>query len=92
MLAGVGGRTVAEAKAVMSYAEAQQWAAYIREHGSVNPLRRMEQWVAKLCYVTAKVQGAKVQFEDFLPGKPEEVQEGTIQDVFALLQSMAKKK
>lgn len=92
MLAGVGGRTIAEAKARLSYAEAQSWATYIREHGSVNPLHRMEHWVAKICYVTARVNGSKAKFEDFLPTKPEQVKEGTIQDVFALLKSMAKKK
>lgn len=42
MLNGVGGCTIAEAKANLSYAEVLAWAAYRDKHGTLNVGRRME--------------------------------------------------
>lgn len=100
-MAGVGGKTVAEARANLSYKEARQWLAYIQEHGSIAPQRiydrlldKLEYTSAKICWAVWKAQGAKrVEIEWFIPKKPEpENQEpGDIQSVFKLLKSVAKK-
>lgn len=72
----------------MSYLEAQRWASYMKEHGPVNSTRRIEQMLAKLCWVVQKVNGGKLEVEDFLPeyGEPEE-DAPDIQQFLAILTS-----
>ena len=90
MLAGVGGMTVAEAKSRMSYREAQQWASFIKQNGPINSTRRIEAMLAKVCWVIQRVQGGKMEAEDFMPdySKPEP-QEASIEQ-FAAILSMAR--
>lgn len=67
MLNGVGGRTVAEAQERMSYAEAQDWVAYIRRRGSINQGLRLEQGFALLAMVLLRLHGKDADMEDFMP-------------------------
>lgn len=75
MAAGIGGKTVSEAKANMSYREARNWLYYVEEKGSLSPatqtrliLDRLEYVTAKQCYIAAIAAGSKTaKIEDFLP-------------------------
>lgn len=92
MLAGVGGMTVAEAKSRMSYREAQQWASFIKQNGPINSTRRIEAMLAKICWVVQRVQGGKMEADDFMPDYTEqEPQEASIEQ-FAAILSMARVK
>lgn len=79
VLAGVGGRTVAEAKEAISLPEFQAWMAYRAEHGPLHLAERLE-WVGALIAHTVastipRKRGARApKFEDFLPQrrKPED--------------------
>lgn len=80
MLAGVGGRTIAEAKERLSYPEALAWFAYRKQHGPLNLGIKLEWLLAQLAYVVAASSGAKgkgkreLSMADFLmfESKPEE--------------------
>lgn len=96
MLNGVGGRTIAEAKARMSYVEARTWFAYIKKNGPLNVGRKLEATLeyhlAQVCTVVNRSQGGKAQMEDFMPSvrrEKAEAIEATPQNVFALFQGIA---
>ena len=90
MLNGIGGRTIAEAKANLTYNEALSWMAYLEQSGTANLGLRMERGFALLATILNNVHGGKANFDDFLPkrGEPEEGVEASAQDLFALLQSV----
>ena len=67
MLNGIGGRTIAEAKERMTYAEALDWMAYIRKRGSLNAGLRLDAAVAVLATQINRALGGKAEFHDFLP-------------------------
>lgn len=67
MLNGVGGKTVAEAKASMSYPEAMAWAAYRNKHGSFNLAARAEQMGAIVALQVNRMGGGKAELVDFMP-------------------------
>lgn len=67
MLNGVGGRTVAEAKARISYAEAMAWVAYRNRHGSFNLATRAEQMGAIVALQVHRMGGGKAELIDFMP-------------------------
>lgn len=74
MLCGVGGRTIAEAKQRMSYAEFRQWRAYRELRGSFNLGQRVEFGSALLASLYASRRGGEVaSLYDFAPhhDKPE---------------------
>lgn len=52
MLAGIGGRTIAEAKQRMSWAEFQAWCAYRNKHGPLSAQQRIEDVGAFLAQAT----------------------------------------
>jgi len=86
VLHGIGGRTVAEAKMRMSYAEAIDWMAYIRQNGPLNTGLRLEFGVAQLLHAMYRLMGNDVRLADFLPDRvPEDEPVATIQDVMAIL-------
>lgn len=87
MLNGVGGRTIAEAKSRMSYAEAIDWAAYIKQRGALNQGMRIEAGFALLAMMLSRVHGGKAEMADFMPhfDKPEP---SSIQDVFNMLKQV----
>lgn len=90
MLNGIGGRTIAEAKANLTYNEALSWMAYFEQSGTANLGLRMDRGFALLATILNNVHGGKANFDDFLPkrGEPEEGVEASAQDLFALLQSV----
>lgn len=90
MLNGIGGRSVAEAKASLSYTEVLSWMAYVEQNGTLNLGLKIERGVALIATILNNVHGGKANFDDFLPkrGEPEEEVEASAQDLFALLQSV----
>ena len=69
-MAGVGGRTVAEAKANLGWAEFHQWMAYREKHGPLHAGKRIEDAAALIAlHVNATIprsKGAKLpRFEEF---------------------------
>lgn len=71
MLNGIGGRTIAQAKANLSYNEYLIWIEFRKQRGSLFTGRRVEQAVGPLTHITAIAAGAKsVKPEAFLPHEP----------------------
>ena len=69
---GVGGSTIAEAKANLSYREAQDWFRYLAKRGSLNLGRRIESAAALIVTTYLKSKGAKdVTMFDFMPHEEE---------------------
>lgn len=65
MLLGVGGRTIAEAKASISHAEAMQWRRYIQKY-SIGESAKGERWyMAHMTYFLALLSGHKEKFDVF---------------------------
>lgn len=67
MLNGIGGSTIVEAKANISYAEVLAWVAYRDKHGSLNPLRRQELSAAIIALQINRSVGGKAELTDFMP-------------------------
>lgn len=90
MLNGIGGRSIAEAKARLTYPEAISWMAYVRQTGSLNLGKRIEQGFALLATVLNRVNGGQAEFSDFLPDREPrpEPAEATADDIMRLLQSV----
>ncbi|WP_338136973.1 phage tail assembly protein T [Pseudomonas lactis] len=90
MLNGIGGRTIAEAKANLTYNEALSWMAYVEQNGSLNLGLKLEKGFALLATILNNVHGGKASFEDFLPqrGEPEEEAAASPQDLLRILQSV----
>ncbi|WP_445677812.1 phage tail assembly protein T [Pseudomonas protegens] len=91
VLAGVGGRTIAEAKQNLSYVEAMEWMRYRMQTGPLNLGLRLEHGFAMLATLLNNVHGGKAKFEDYLPDRgfqtdETEPREATPQDLLALLQ------
>jgi len=71
----------------MSYAEAQEWAAYAQRRGTFNLGVRMELGFAMLALKIDRALGGKAQLEDFMPWTrhEEEEREATLDDVMGIL-------
>ena len=67
MLAGIGGRTVEEAKQRMTYAEFRDWARYREKIGPLNHLQRADYAAALISSVVNRSAGGKAEPSDFLP-------------------------
>ena len=67
MLNGIGGATIAEAKATLSYAEVLAWVAYRDKHGSLNLVRRAELAAGLIALQVNRGNGGKAELYDFLP-------------------------
>lgn len=94
MLAGVGGKTIAEAKANLSYDEALKWFDYMRRKGKLDLATRLEVGFALLATVISNVNGGKAKMADFMmfekeagSGKPESI---SIESALAMLGGTAK--
>lgn len=90
MLNGIGGQTVEEAKANLSYVEYLDWAAYVNRRGSLNLGIRIEQGLAMVCLFLArgfkikKETGQAFELKDFMSHVGEfeiEEQEVTMESV-----------
>lgn len=91
MQAGIGGRTIAEARQRISYTEALTWQAYIRKRGTLHVGRRVEVGTAAIAHLLGLVNGRTISMEALAPHEqwddtPEP--EGP-QDVPALLAAVA---
>lgn len=65
---GIGGRTIAEAKRAISHREFIFWRKYRTIRGSFNFGLRLDEALADLKYMYAKVEGFRVEDKyDFLP-------------------------
>lgn len=83
-MCGVGGRTIAEAKERLSYAEAMQWHAYRKKRGRLNIGLRLEEGAALVASSVNRSVGGKATVDDFAPHLRED--EGTgLMDIFAKL-------
>lgn len=51
----------------MTYAEARDWASYIRSHGTLHTGRRLEYHFAVLCSMINRALGGKMDMKDFMP-------------------------
>ena len=67
MLNGVGGSTIVEAKATLSYAEVLAWVAYREKHGSLNLVRRVELAAGLIALQVNRSSGGKADLYDFMP-------------------------
>lgn len=69
MLAGIGGRTIAEAQERLSYTEFCRWMAYRRKRGSFNVGMRLEHGSALLAtlYANARSKNGGYKLTDFMP-------------------------
>lgn len=92
-MAGVGGRTIAEAKERISYDEFASWIEYATRHGGFNSALRAESGFAMLAAVLSRLHGNRgAAMADFLPRRPTAQADGaTAQDVFRLLRATAHK-
>ena len=72
MAAGIGGRTVAEAKENLSLREAFQWGEYIKRKGSLHVGRRLEFMLGRITWMFNSYLGGKQPLTDFLPGYDED--------------------
>ncbi|MCK8669302.1 hypothetical protein M1M11_30945 [Pseudomonas azerbaijanoccidens] len=90
MLNGIGGRSIAEAKARLTYPEAISWMSYVRQTGSLNLGKRIEQGFALLATVLNRANGGSAELSDFLPIRDVEQESvvGTADDIMRLLQSV----
>lgn len=64
MLCGIGGKTVAEAKANLTYREALNWFAYAKQRGG---LRHTDRLLATIATQINRLTGGKAEITDFLP-------------------------
>lgn len=67
MLNGIGGSTIAEAKATISYAEVLAWVAYRDKHGSLNMASRQELSAALIALQVNRSRGGKADLYEFMP-------------------------
>lgn len=67
MLNGIGGNSIAEAKATLSYAEVLAWVAYRDKHGSLNLSLRQELSAAIVAMQVNRTSGGKAELQDFMP-------------------------
>lgn len=82
MLAGVGGRTIEEAKERLSFEETLAWAAYMRQRGSLHVGMRLEVGFALLAKLINNALGGEADLSDFAPHID---QSGSIEDVMKLI-------
>lgn len=91
MLAGVGGRTVAEAKERLTYSEALRWMAYVRKRGRPNLGLRIEEIGAYIVQAIYRSHGGKCEAETFMPHVvAQEVEEASIDDLMGVLKASSK--
>ncbi len=70
MLAGVGGRTVAEARDRLTYAEVVAWGAYRQKYGTLHVGMRLEVGFGQLLAMVCNALGGDADPRDFMPHVP----------------------
>lgn len=88
VLAGVGGRTIEEAKERMSFAEFNQWMKYRRLRGSFFVGNRLESGFALIAWMIHRAFGGTKEMSAFMPHwhRPEQ----SIEDVMKILKGAKK--
>jgi len=73
VLHGIGGNTIAEAKARLSYREFCDWLRYRNQRGTLNDGLRVEMMVGQFMALWANSKSKKAKFKayDFTPNIPE---------------------
>lgn len=83
MLAGIGGRTIEEAKARLSMSEARNWARYRGEKGELFLGTRLERALSFSSFFLARMAGNKdVRRPDFLTYEEYEGQKNAMFEAF----------
>jgi hypothetical protein len=91
VLAGVGGRTVAEAKERMAYSEALRWMAYVKKRGRPNLGLRIEEVGAHIVQAVYRSQGGKCDAEALMPHVVAQDEEAaSIDDLMGVLNASSK--
>ena len=67
MLAGVGGRSVAEAKERLSFDEALAWQEYMHKRGSLHVGMRLEYGFALIARIINHALGGHATMRDYMP-------------------------
>lgn len=83
VLAGIGGRTVAEAKERMQFAEFIDWLTYLKMRGSVNIGSRLESGFALIAFMISRATGGTASQIDFMPHA--DTPTASLDDVMAIL-------
>lgn len=83
VLAGIGGRTVAEAKERLTYAEFTDWLTYMRMRGSLSIGNRLESGFALIASLISRATGGSAEPRDFMPHL--DMPEATLTDVMQIL-------
>lgn len=90
VLCGIGGKTVAEAKANLSYREAQNWFVLYRQHGGFLHTDRL---LATIATQINGLAGGKAEIGDFLPAlnptNPATEKEAGLGEIMNLLSMVA---
>ncbi len=87
---GIGGRTVAEAKANMSHEEATMWTAYITKRGSLNVGRRLEWAGALLAVKLDAASRVRSKMSDYMQYEFPPSEDNSIEAAFGLITAMAR--
>lgn len=94
MLCGIGGKTIAEAKRNLSYAEVIEWLAYRRKRGTLNLGRRIEVAAALIATTINRMHGGKAKLSDYTPHEVEDDEsvEGSINDIMKIFKAVPNNK
>lgn len=80
MLAGVGGRTIAEAKQNLTYREFRDWVAYRDKYGHFDINRRLERGIAMILHQGLLLKGGKSTMQDHMVFSVREEVELTLEE------------
>jgi hypothetical protein len=83
VLAGIGGRTVAEAKECLQYTEFLDWLTFRQMRGSLFVGNRLESGFALLASLTVQAAGGKATQQDYMPHA--DLPEASLSDVMNIL-------
>lgn len=88
MLCGIGGKTVAEAKANLSYREAHDWFVFAKQRGG---LMHTDRLLATVATQINRLAGGEAEIGDFLPmlktkqPNEKEAQIGEVMNILAMV-------
>ena len=91
MLAGIGGRSIVEAKERLSYREVLRWKAYFQKRGRPNLGLRIEEAAAYIVAATYQSQGGKCDAKKLMPHVIQQEEESvSLEGVAAMLMASAR--
>jgi hypothetical protein len=94
VLCGIGGKTIAEAKRNLSFAEVMDWSAYRRKRGTLNLGRRVEVAAGLIAVTINRIHGGKAKLSDYTPHEnhDDEDVDGTITDILKIFKAVPNNK